>query len=45
MIIPIRHIEEDINVAIDATEKLLAWTHGKDGHISQTVNSLRFVDG
>ena len=45
MNIPIRHIKEDINVAIHTTEEPLAWAHGKNRHASQTVDTLRFVDG
>jgi hypothetical protein len=41
--LPVGHVEEDINVAINTTEKFLARTHGEDGDISQGVNTLRLI--
>jgi hypothetical protein len=41
--LPVGHVEEDINIAVHTTEEFLAWAHGENRHVSQTVNTLRFV--
>lgn len=37
------HIEEDVDVAVDTTEELLAGTHGEDGDVGQGMDPLSLV--